>query len=47
MVVPEVIDMAAFKREEWARKEKEAQNRYLQRIRDTENKLDRETELKR
>ena len=44
---PEEIDMAALKKEEWARKEKEAQNRYLQRIRDTANKLDRETELKR
>ena len=44
---PEEIDLAAYKREEWARKEKEAQNRYLQRIKDTENKLNHETELKR
>ena len=44
---PVEIDTAALKREEWARKEKEAQNRYLQRIKDTANKLNRETELKR
>ena len=35
VVEPEEIDMAAYKREERASKEKEAQNRYLQRIKDT------------